>query len=178
MQGPRADPLVAQIHWQLNFPILVAAHTNAAVDNLLAGLRGHGVKATRLGAADRVREDLQTFTFETAMEEHPLFAEVEELQSKVKELYAKAKATEVHAERGESVIWVVICPAYLSGRTRPRRATGVIVLIRRPDELKSDARRRSGRMYGLKQTMIREVLLDADVVSGPHATSSRVDSEA
>lgn len=62
-----------------------------------------------------------------------------------------------------------------SDRTTPRRAAGTIVLIC-SDEIKSDARRRSGRMYGLKQTMIREVLLDADVVSGPHATSSQVDS--
>jgi hypothetical protein len=99
------------------------------VDNLLAGLRGHGVKATRLGAADRVREDLQSFTFETVMEEHPLFAEVEALQSQVKELYAKAKATEVHAERGEFDIWVVICPTFLSDRTTPRRVAHITVLI-------------------------------------------------
>jgi hypothetical protein len=98
----------------------VAAHTNAAVDNLLAGLRGHGVKATRLGAADRVREDLQSFTFETVMEA---------LQSQVKELYAKAKATEVHAERGEFDIWVVICPTFLSDRTTPRRVAHITVLI-------------------------------------------------
>jgi hypothetical protein len=68
-------------HFRIPHPILVCAHTNVAVDNLLAPLREQGVKAIRCGSRDRVREDLKQWTMETMVEGHPLFPEVDALRT-------------------------------------------------------------------------------------------------
>lgn len=68
-------------HWKIPHPILVCAHTNVAVDNLLAGLRQHGIRALRSGSYDSVREDLQEYTFDHMVEKHPLFSEVDAMRT-------------------------------------------------------------------------------------------------
>ena len=78
-----------KIRWEVPFPILVCAHTNVAVDNLLEGLRAHGVKAIRVGPSQRVRPSLQQYTFDAALEEHPLFQEVEELKRELEGLFRR-----------------------------------------------------------------------------------------
>ncbi|RXK38247.1 hypothetical protein M231_04419 [Tremella mesenterica] len=75
-------------HWQVPFPILVCAHTNVAVDNLLDGLQNHGLKAIRVGTEERIREDLQKFALSEMEKEHPLYDQVVELERKKKELFA------------------------------------------------------------------------------------------
>ena len=67
-------------HWKIPHPVLVCAHTNVAVDNLLAGLRGHGIKAIRTGSSDRVRDDLKEYTFDHLVERHPMFPAVDALK--------------------------------------------------------------------------------------------------
>lgn len=67
-------------HWQIPQPVLVCAHTNVAVDNVLAGLRGHGLKVLRYGNASRVPDALQDVTFEALVEKHPLWGYLEHLR--------------------------------------------------------------------------------------------------
>lgn len=58
----------------------MCAHTNVAVDNVLAGLRAQGLKALRYGTASRVPESLQDLTFEARLEKHPLYRYLEHLR--------------------------------------------------------------------------------------------------
>jgi hypothetical protein len=73
-------------HFKVPFPIMVCAHTNVAVDNLLAPLRKEGIKALRSGSSDRVRDDLREFTLDQVEQEHPLFPKIEKLREDLKTL--------------------------------------------------------------------------------------------
>jgi hypothetical protein len=59
------------------------------------------MKAVRMGASERVREDMQEWTFDEVVKEHPLHHQVEELVSAAKESYAKADKAESATKRGE-----------------------------------------------------------------------------
>jgi hypothetical protein len=71
-------------HFKVPFPIMVCAHTNVAVDNLLAPLRKEGINAIRSGSSAKVREDLKQYTVEDLEQEHPLYPRVEELRMDLK----------------------------------------------------------------------------------------------
>ena len=58
--------------------ILAVADSNVAVDNLLEGLLGLGVRAVRLGQPVKVRESLREATVDAQMESHPLRRDLEE----------------------------------------------------------------------------------------------------
>ncbi|CAE7767550.1 NAM7, partial [Symbiodinium necroappetens] len=68
--------------------ILVAADSNVAVDQLLAGLIRLGVKALRIGFPSKVSQELRAQTLQAQAEEHPLNSKIEETRealSKVKD---------------------------------------------------------------------------------------------
>lgn len=48
-----------------------------AVDNVVEGLANHGLKALRYGKVERVPESLHGSTFDTLLEQHPLYKEVQ-----------------------------------------------------------------------------------------------------
>ena len=73
-------------HFKVPYPIMVCAHTNVAVDNLLAPLRKEGIKALRSGSSDRVRDDLREFTLDQVEQDHPLFPKIERLRDDLKRL--------------------------------------------------------------------------------------------
>ena len=52
--------------------VLAVADSNVAVDNLLEGLLGRGVRAVRMGQPVKVREGLRDATMDAKMESHPL----------------------------------------------------------------------------------------------------------
>lgn len=79
-------------HFKVPFPIMVCAHTNVAVDNLLAPLRKEGIKALRGGSSDRVRDDLREYTLDQVEQEHPLFPKIEKLREDLKKLGDAIKA--------------------------------------------------------------------------------------
>ena len=79
-------------HWKIPHPILVCAHTNVAVDNLLSGLRGHGIKAIRTGSSDRVRDDLKDYTFDHLVMGHPMFPAVEALRTEREQIAVKFRS--------------------------------------------------------------------------------------
>jgi hypothetical protein len=74
------------LHWKIPHPTLVTAHTNAAVDNLAAGLHAHGLKVVRIGAQERIRADNAALSLEAQMEKHPMYADVQRLRDGVSSL--------------------------------------------------------------------------------------------
>ncbi len=71
------NDLHCQLHWKVTPPILVSAYTNAAVDNLAAGLRDRGLKTLRFGALSRIHDDLKEMTMDSYMAVHPLVGQVD-----------------------------------------------------------------------------------------------------
>lgn len=61
-------------------PILAAAQSNVAVDNLLEGLLGCGVGAVRTGQPVKVREALRDATLDARILAHPARPAIEEQQ--------------------------------------------------------------------------------------------------
>ncbi|WRT66587.1 uncharacterized protein IL334_003546 [Kwoniella shivajii] len=77
-------------HWQIPQPILVTAHTNVAVDNLLSGLRAHGLKALRFGAINRIPEEFGDWTLDRMIGQHPRWWDLEQAR-KEKDLLTEKK---------------------------------------------------------------------------------------
>ncbi len=71
--------------------MLVTAHTNAAVDNLVAGLTQHGLKAVRYGPPERIRDDLTEYGFESGVCAAPLYAIIERMREKLDDRLAELK---------------------------------------------------------------------------------------
>lgn len=89
-------------HWQVPHPVLVCAHTNVAVDNLVDGFRAHGVKVVRFGTAARVPAHLQDYTFEAKLEEHPLWKEMESVKEEKARLFEDLRDPKLGAsQRGQ-----------------------------------------------------------------------------
>ncbi|ORY32931.1 P-loop containing nucleoside triphosphate hydrolase protein [Naematelia encephala] len=94
-------------HWQVPFPILVCAHTNVAVDNLLSGLRQNGIKAVRIGQTERVRRDLYKYSLESLLTEHPLWEDIVKLGEDLDALSAKCDEMQQTPIRGHSRLKVM-----------------------------------------------------------------------
>ena len=59
------------------------------MDNLVAGLREHGVKSLRYGPMERVRPDLLEWQFDNLAREHPLHAEIDALEQTKEALWER-----------------------------------------------------------------------------------------
>lgn len=83
----------------------------------MGGLRSHGLKAVRLGAMERVRPDLQDWSFDIVSQSHPLAPEVEMLQTEINDLWRR----DVAGAFGE------ICDFCCDGVVLIRRQLGLLV---------------------------------------------------
>ncbi len=70
-------------------PILACAESNVAVDNLLEGLLGIGVRALRIGKPVKVREELRNATLDSRCAEHPKREEVEFILQETEDIRKK-----------------------------------------------------------------------------------------
>ncbi|ODO09381.1 hypothetical protein I350_02981 [Cryptococcus amylolentus CBS 6273] len=125
-------------HFQVPHPILVCAHTNVAVDNLLTGLDKAGLRVVRVGTEDRVPGDMKHTTLEARLEEHPMWDVLNRLEDQKMAVWAERKsAADAQRLRGEPV---------KEGMGR--------------DTLKA----LNQKIWGYRRDMTNETLLDADVI--------------
>jgi superfamily I DNA and/or RNA helicase len=94
IQGPpgtgkthTAVATLAQLAREGRGPILATAESNVAVDNLLEGLLGLGVRAVRIGRPVKVRETLRMATLDAQLEEHPKQDEIAIVRDEMDEVH-------------------------------------------------------------------------------------------
>lgn len=138
-----------KLHWEVPFPILVCAHTNVAVDNLLEGLNDHGVKAVRLGATERVRPSLMDLNLDLKLAEHPLYDEVEALQR------AKDEPFQQPGDGSSKLYSLDVALRLIVNTVAPTDWRRIMAKKGEIDQ----------KFYGKRSRMLQEVLADADVVS-------------
>lgn len=134
-------------HFKVPFPIMVCAHTNVAVDNLLAPLRKEGINAIRSGSTAKVREDLKQYTLEEMEQDHPLFSRVENLRVALEDVKKLITA----GGEGTSMLRFFLL---------------LITVADLADwpELFEARKMLQGKIYGLQRMIDREVLQSGDVV--------------
>ncbi|WWC89106.1 uncharacterized protein L201_004024 [Kwoniella dendrophila CBS 6074] len=115
-------------HWQIPYPILVTAHTNVAVDNLLSGLRKQDLKALRFGAMNRIPEEFGDWTLDRMIGKHPNWFQLEQAR-KEKDLLLEKKLKFGPTAEGEARLGKL-----------------------------------NQKIWAIRQDIMRDVLLDADVV--------------
>jgi regulator of nonsense transcripts 1 len=82
--------LLVKLYADENIPILATAYTNVATDNLLQGLRSHGVEALRLGRPVKVRDELRDCTLQSHLERHPQRPMLDQLREELSKLKGDA----------------------------------------------------------------------------------------
>lgn len=107
-------------HFEVPHPILVSTYTNVAIDNLLEGFAGGGLKPLRVGTDSTTKDDFQEFTFDYQFQLHPrktgeldfILAEIDDVDAEkrklkddtAKILNMKRKSKKAKAELGEQII--------------------------------------------------------------------------
>ncbi|KAL4401765.1 RNA helicase [Malassezia pachydermatis] len=75
-------------HFQVPHPILLAAHTNVAVDNLAEGCVRAGLRVVRAGSATASRTSLAPYTLEAHLAQHPSHAAWQAAEQRLRERQA------------------------------------------------------------------------------------------
>ncbi|TIB78467.1 P-loop containing nucleoside triphosphate hydrolase protein [Wallemia mellicola] len=154
IQGPPGTGKTATISNSINLmkkyfkiphPILIAAHTNVATDNIASILSKTDLKITRLGHISRIAPELHKDTLVAQVEAHPQYREVKHARIKSEGLFKKAysmtgllreqlneearkqrrEATRITKEIQDKIIKSadVVCATCLGGN--PRDLTGI-----------------------------------------------------
>ena len=79
-------------HFQVPHPVLLAAHTNVAVDNLAEGCMRAGLRVVRAGSTAAVRNTIGDVTLEARIAQHPDKASLDALEATVKALHEQRTA--------------------------------------------------------------------------------------
>ncbi|WFD07101.1 hypothetical protein MVES1_002458 [Malassezia vespertilionis] len=147
-------------HFQVPQPILLAAHTNVAVDNLAEGCLKKGLIPVRVGSTAAVRETLQEHTLEAHLARHPKQAVLKETDALLKSLRAKRAELEDR----------------LKAALREDSATHVSPHVADIRQQSQHTRRRIGRCIAknhmVRSRMYADILHTADVVCSTALSAS------
>lgn len=170
IQGPpgtgKTHTLVSAIkllkhHFAVSHPVLLSAHTNVAVDNLVEGALDAGLNVVRVSPTNVVSksERVESCNLEKQMERHPMFKKLEEIKIRVGNA-KRRMATLFESDSGRKVDAM--------GHAEPSASGHPPVLS---DEVKAELkmlRRTIGRLaqqsYMLTRQIQSHVLYNADVV--------------
>ena len=128
-------------------PILICTYTNMALDHVVEGLVGRGLKPLRVGIDGKVQPALREYSLEAYLDRHPRRNELERLVRDEMMLQEKLRTVERNIE----------------ARTKDNlsRQANLRSMLANVDRQFWAVR---AKLYRLRQVMITDVLKQADVV--------------
>ncbi|KAF8553618.1 P-loop containing nucleoside triphosphate hydrolase protein [Imleria badia] len=152
---------VLKAHFEVHHPILVCAYTNAAVDNLVEGLAGAGLKPLRIGFRGKVKDSLTEHTLDYKLDRHLFKSTVDRLLEEKR--VAEKKRTDL-TKRIEAM-----------QRAPTTRATWRLDQMR--SALLAQERQSmaiAAKLYAIHQEMLRDLTAGSDVICTTCITSASV----
>lgn len=138
--------LVIQADFEVPVPILVCTYTNMALDHIVEGLVGRGLKPLRVGLEAKVQPALKDYTLEAYLDRHPRRNDLERLVREETRLQEKARLVEKNI--GEN-------------SNKPARLGSLRAILANVDRQLWVVK---AKVFRLRQEMITDVLKQADVV--------------
>jgi hypothetical protein len=120
-----------------------------ALDHVVEGMVGRGLKPLRVGLGGKVRPSLKDYTLEAYLDRHPQRRELERLVSEEIKLQEKFRLLEKKIDEARNPNLLATLRAIIANANRQ------ISVVK-------------GRLFKLRQAMITEVLKQADVVRSPN----------
>ncbi|TFK20432.1 P-loop containing nucleoside triphosphate hydrolase protein [Coprinopsis marcescibilis] len=159
-------------HFQVPHPILVCTYTNVAVDHLVEGLAGAGVKPLRVGTsgvgAGQSKASIAPFSLQTKLEAHRLYPVHTKLLKEEEELSAKVNETETILREAEREF----LDAGGKGGARGKRLEGKVKNVKsafwKYCRMAGIVR---GKKFRVMQVMMKEITDEADVICTTCLTS-------
>lgn len=138
--------MAIQADFEVPVPILVCTYTNMALDHIVEGLVGRGLKPLRVGLDAKVRPALKDYVLEAYLDRHPRRNELERYVREETRLQEKAQLLEKRI--GEA-----------SGNSsRIANLRSILANVDRQFWIVK------AKVFKLRQEMITDVLNEADVV--------------
>jgi AAA domain len=147
--------LGSQADFEVPFPILICTYTNMALDHVVEGLVGRGLKPLRVGLDSKVRPALKDYTLEAYLDRHPQRSQLERLVREEIKLREKARLLEKSIDEA---------------RNEPNKLASLRAIMANVDRQFWVVK---ARLFKLRQAMITDVLKQADVVSSHIGLHSR-----
>ncbi len=138
--------MVNQADFEVPVPILVCTYTNMALDHIVEGLVGRGLKPLRVGLDAKVRPALKAYVLEAYLDRHPRRNDLERLVREETKLQEKAQLLEKNI--GEA-------------SNNPSRLATLRTILANVDR---QFKRVKAKVFKLRQEMIMDVLKQVDVV--------------
>jgi hypothetical protein len=138
--------MVIQADFEVPVPILVCTYTNMALDHIVEGLVGRGLKPLRIGLDAKVRPGLKDYVLEAYLDRHPRRNDLERLVREEMGLQEKTQLLE--KKIGEA-------------SKNPSRVANLRTILANVDRHFWVVK---AKVFKLRQEMITDVLKEADVV--------------
>ncbi|KAI0255414.1 P-loop containing nucleoside triphosphate hydrolase protein [Lactifluus subvellereus] len=132
--------------FEVPVPVLICTYTNMALDHVVEGLVGRGLKPLRVGLDGKVRPALKDYTLEAYLDRHPQRSELERLVREEARLQEKARLLEKNIDKA---------------RDHPVRLASLRAIMANVDRQVWVVK---ARLFKLRQAMITDVLKQADVI--------------
>ena len=138
--------MVIQADFEVPMPILVCTYTNMALDHIVEGLIGRGLKPLRVGLDAKVQPALKDYGLEANLDRHPRRNDLDRLVCEETKLQEKARLLEKNI--GEKS----------NKRSRLASLRTILANVNRQLWVAN------AKVFKLRQEMITDVLKQADVV--------------
>lgn len=137
----------------------MCTYTNVAVDNLVEGFVNAGLKPLRVGFGSRIRASLKEYSLDYLLSKHPLqplcletIALLEQLEDEINQLGSRLSEVVKKLEKGSI------------NKALQQRAENMYKAMAMKDRQQTQLK---GKIYGLQQEMLHDIVKSADVVSVP-----------
>lgn len=129
-------------------PILICTYTNMALDHVVEGLVGRGLKPLRMGIDGKVQPALKEYTLEAYIDRHPRRNELERLVRDETTLQEKSRTLERNIDEART-------------QDKGSRQANLRTILANVDRQFWAVK---AKLFRLRQVMITDVLKQADVV--------------